>query len=68
MNSSEDDLRLLASNRIEQSAVPLAIEVFPPVTKEPFLVTANDQVCTVNYPKSYIVHPPNLSNSIIFEY
>jgi WD40 repeat protein len=43
VNSSEDDLRLLASNRIEQSAVPLAVEVFPPVTKEPFLVTANDQ-------------------------
>ena len=43
-NSSEDDLRLLASDRIEQSAVPLAMEMFPPVSKEPFIVTANDQV------------------------
>ena len=44
-NSSEDDLQLLALDRIEQSAVPLAMEMFPPVSKEPFIVTANDQVC-----------------------
>jgi len=43
-NSSEDDLRLLAVNRIEQSAVPLTLGWYPSLSKEPFLMTANDQV------------------------
>jgi WD40 repeat protein len=42
-NSTEDDLKLLSSDRIEQSAVPSCIDWYPPVTKETFLVTANDQ-------------------------
>ena len=42
-NSSKDDLRVLTSDRIEQSAVPLCMAWYPPVTKESFMVTANDQ-------------------------
>ena len=43
-NSSEDDLRLLAVNRIEQSAVPLTLGWYPSLSKEPFIMTTNDQV------------------------
>ncbi|XP_039260288.2 cilia- and flagella-associated protein 251-like [Styela clava] len=42
-NSSKDDLRLLSVDRIEQSAVPSCLAWYPDVTKESFLVTANDQ-------------------------
>ncbi|XP_078482961.1 cilia- and flagella-associated protein 251-like [Ciona intestinalis] len=41
--SSKDDLRLLSVERIEQSALPLCITWYPPVTKESFLVVGNDQ-------------------------
>ena len=44
-NSSEDDLRLLASDRIEQSAVPTCFSWYPPIIKEDFILIANDQVC-----------------------
>ncbi|XP_062509735.1 cilia- and flagella-associated protein 251-like [Corticium candelabrum] len=43
VNSSENDLRLLSSDRIEQSAVSNCIDWYPSVTKETFLVTANNQ-------------------------
>ena len=43
-NSGKDDLRILSMDRIEQSAVPLCMDWYPPVTKESFIVTANDQV------------------------
>jgi len=42
-NSSEDDLRLLASDRIEQSAVPTCFSWYPPIIKEDFILIANDQ-------------------------
>ncbi|MBN3294386.1 CF251 protein, partial [Polypterus senegalus] len=42
-NSSKDDLRILASDRIEQSAVPYCMTVYPAITKENFILTANDQ-------------------------
>lgn len=41
--SSIDDLKLLATERIEQSAVPQCLAWYPPVTKEQFYLTANDQ-------------------------
>ncbi|XP_076820572.1 cilia- and flagella-associated protein 251-like [Clavelina lepadiformis] len=41
--STKDDLRLRSVDRIEQSAVPLCFAWYPPVTKESFLVAANDQ-------------------------
>ncbi|KAK2172977.1 hypothetical protein NP493_913g01059 [Ridgeia piscesae] len=41
--SSKDDLRVLSSDRIEQSSVALCLEWYPPVTKESFILTANDQ-------------------------
>lgn len=42
-HSSKDDLRLTSIDRIEQSAVPNCITWYPNVTKESFLLTANDQ-------------------------
>ena len=44
LNSSTDDLRLISSERIEQSAVPQCFAWYPPIVKENFLVVANDQV------------------------
>jgi hypothetical protein len=43
-NSTKDDLRLASTDRIEQSAVPQCMTWYPPITKEHFIVTANDQV------------------------
>lgn len=42
-NSDQDDLRVLSSDRIEQSAFPLCATWYPPITKETFVLTANDQ-------------------------
>ncbi|XP_074641054.1 cilia- and flagella-associated protein 251-like [Tubulanus polymorphus] len=42
-DSSKDDLKVLASDRIEQSAHPLCMSWYPPITKEQFICTANDQ-------------------------
>jgi len=42
--SSKDDLQIASSDRIEQSAVPQSMTWYPPITKEHFIVTANDQV------------------------
>lgn len=42
-NSTKDDLRLMSTDRIEQSAVPQCMTWYPPITKEHFIVTANDQ-------------------------
>ncbi|MGH0165093.1 UNVERIFIED_CONTAM: hypothetical protein FKN15_058644 [Acipenser sinensis] len=42
-DSSKDDLRILASDHIEQSAVAKCMTWYPPVTKESFILTANDQ-------------------------
>ena len=43
-NSSIDDLRLLSIDKMEQSAVPTAITWYPPLSKESFILTANNQV------------------------
>jgi len=43
-HSSKDDLRLLSMDRVEQSAVPTAITWYPSLSKESFLLLANDQV------------------------
>lgn len=42
-NATKDNLPLLSSDRIEQSAIPYCMAWYPPVTKESFIVTANDQ-------------------------
>ena len=56
-NSSVDDLRLLSTDRIEQSAVPTAMVWFPPLTKESFILVANDQVSTaIIFVYSYRYH------------
>ena len=44
-NSSVDDLKLSALDRIEQSAIPTAMIWYPPITKESFLLITNNQVC-----------------------
>ncbi|KAI0216835.1 cilia and flagella associated protein 251 [Lamellibrachia satsuma] len=41
--SSKDDLHVLSTDRIEQSAVALCMDWYPPVTKENFIFTANHQ-------------------------
>lgn len=41
--SSKDNLVILAVDRIEQSAIPECFAWYPPLNKEHFLVTANDQ-------------------------
>ena len=43
-NSTKDDIRLTSTDRIEQSAVPQCMTWYPPITKEHFIVTTNDQV------------------------
>lgn len=42
--STKDDLQISSTDRIEQSAVPQSITWYPPITKEHFILTANDQV------------------------
>lgn len=42
--SLADDIRILSSDRIEQSAVPLAMLWYPAITKESFILTANSLV------------------------
>jgi hypothetical protein len=41
--STPDNLRLLSTDRIEQSAVPLSLAWYPPVSKESFLLLSNDR-------------------------
>lgn len=43
-HSDTDNLSILGSDRIEQSAVPYCMAWYPGVTKESFVMTANDQV------------------------
>lgn len=42
--SGVDDLQLMSVDRIEQSAVPLAMAWYPPLTKESFILLSSDQV------------------------
>ncbi|XP_064612327.1 cilia- and flagella-associated protein 251-like isoform X2 [Liolophura sinensis] len=43
LENSTDGLKILSSDRIEQSAIPTCMEWYPPITKENFILTANDQ-------------------------
>jgi hypothetical protein len=43
--TERDNIVVISSDRIEQSALPTCMMWYPNVTKENFLVTANDQVC-----------------------
>lgn len=43
-NSSHDNLRILSSDRVEQSGIAQCMMWYPPITKESFILTANDQV------------------------
>ncbi|XP_053555739.1 cilia- and flagella-associated protein 251 [Bombina bombina] len=43
VNSSKDHLSIASSDRTEQSAVPQCLAWYPPITKECFLLVANDQ-------------------------
>ncbi|GCB81653.1 hypothetical protein scyTo_0021434, partial [Scyliorhinus torazame] len=42
-HSTEDDLKILSNERIEQSAVPACMAWYPPISKESFIITANNQ-------------------------
>lgn len=48
-NSRIDDIKLMSIDRIEQSAVPLAVAWYPPLTVESFILTSNDQVYMYMY-------------------
>ncbi|XP_030074184.1 cilia- and flagella-associated protein 251 [Microcaecilia unicolor] len=41
--STKDNLQILSSDRIEQSAIPLCLAWYPPITKEHFIIMANNQ-------------------------
>ena len=43
-NSNFDDLKIKQTTRIEQYGIPLTILWHPPITKESFFLTFNDQV------------------------
>ena len=43
-NSNFDDLKIKQTTRIEQYGIPLTILWHPPITKEAFFLTFNDQV------------------------
>ncbi len=55
-NSVEDDFRLIASDRIEQSAVPTCFSWYPPIIKEDFLLVVNDQVIYYDNSCSLYIH------------
>jgi hypothetical protein len=44
-NSNYDELIIKETFRIEQYAVPMAMAFYPPIEKESFIMTVNDQVC-----------------------
>ena len=46
--SGVDDLRILSSDRIEQSGLPTAMMWYPALTKESFILLANSQVGDLN--------------------
>ena len=43
VNSCEENLCLSSIDRIEQSAIPMAMTWYPPVTTESFLLVTNNQ-------------------------
>ena len=47
--SNYDELIIKETHRIEQYAVPLAMIWHPPINKESFLLTVNDQVRTFTF-------------------
>lgn len=48
-NSSNDNLRILSSDRVEQSGIAQCMMWYPPITKESFILTANDQVWQLEF-------------------
>jgi len=42
--SKPDQIQLVSSDRLEQSAVPLSMAWYPPITKESLILTVNSQV------------------------
>ena len=54
-NSSHDDLRILSSDRVEQSGIAQCMLWYPPITKESFILTANDQVGQLKFITLYIL-------------
>ena len=63
-NSTKDDIRLTSTDRIEQSAVPQCMTWYPPITKEHFIVTANDQVGKLS--AASFITAYNLYNAVLF--
>ena len=54
-NSSKDKLILMSSDRVEQSAIPLAMAWYPPLTTESFILLVNNQVWVISF------SPPSFS-------
>ena len=45
--SIEDELVIAGVDTMEQTAVPMAAMWYPPLSKESFIITANNQVITI---------------------
>jgi len=43
-SSEPDEICVASSDRMEQTALPLSMAWYPPITKESFILTVNNQV------------------------
>lgn len=54
LGSVENDLKLVAIDCIEQTAIPIAATWFPDLSNESFIITANDEVHMIHKEYMYM--------------